>query len=1770
MSKKLLTLAISALATLGLFADAYTFTAGEDVPLGTASGSFAEYVATSGTGKMDSSAYHVGSTKAGFTMTVSLNNSTAGDYVLSMKGGNKSNASTIKLTVTGDDYSVEQEVTQPQTSAWDPSVYSYMVLKGLPSGSITLTMEITDNSGSTSYAGNYGYFRFTKLSDVAAILPYTDAINVGASYVSLTGCKKDSVDTTIGSTGDSTKFSFTFYVPETDKAAKYALSYAAGSAGYTANLNWTLTNLVTKTQVAPDSGVETHAIANSGSWNLTQEKTFDFGILEQGLYVATAYVSDRANDTGTGTYAGNYGNFVFSQTFCTVTAADVENATVSVTANGEAVTGDNGVYTVDWGADVVVTYTANSGYALIGDSVFTFEDIDDAQTVTAPTVNVTGSFTSGTDIEVATYDSDSSSSTAKNYVVLSGCSPDTYYKTNYIMGNSHVGDYFIICLNNETAGDYLFTWKGAASGFATTYKVTVSDGTKTYLEETYTQDNISSWMPKTQQKVLLTGLPTGAFTIRFDLLSTTGSYAGNYGYFNLTSVSDIADDAFDVVENSESYLNFNSNYFTTANCTVESDYVAGSTGSSTTFNMLLYVSEAGKYAFSYMHGASGVTCNMNWTLADLAGNTVWSGTNAMTNTSSWTPSVSHTNKFGTLSAGVYTLSATVSDQSGSTTYAGNYGYFRVYPLVYTVTVPDADNASVAATVNGEAADLVNGSMVVQEGDTVVVTYTAAEGYALSGTSTYTFENVSEAIEIETAPTAVAVWTLAAGEYIPLGTAIRSSTNWCAYVTASGSGQTDSSTNHVGSTKTGFALRINGYNGTAGDYVFAMKGGASGITATYDISVTTANGYSVSATVEQADMSDWTPAQITLLKLKDLPAGIFYVDFTIKSSTGSNAGNYGYFTIDTLDDGVITMPTTAVVDFAKSAASTSATVQNDTTEVGSTKNGSTLSFIISAEATAQYGFSYEYGSRDNAATVTWALYDTVGNNIANLEGSDTIEDTDAWTLTKTITRDIGTLSKGIYILVGTIASSGTAGNYGQFQFTKTAVTTYTIAVPEVENATAVVTVAGVELEKEDGSYVVVQGATAVVTYTANDGYYFADGQKTTFTFSSITANVEESAYESKLPTVSANPTVTIPVRENATRFVYVNGTAVDNDTATFSVQPGSTVTVSYAGSASGTPYGLFDFDLGTISSASTSLSESDVPLYFKDETVTTKLTGDVDVVLYASYNTSLTLDCDWSELTGTVYVYGAAGYVKFGENYSGSADADWVVNDQLDLTSLTEKTIKFKSLSYSSMQRIFLKNGAQSVTFEIGGDEDFTCAANVGFGSDHWSREPNENASVTVKKVGTGKMTTNLAGARVWIVSEGEVAFVPLTGEDTNDTRYLYVTNCNTMTVKSGATVSGFYGSTEDSGLAAGKLSALVLESGSTFSPTVGKTWNVKTLSLNGATIAPTAPDTGLVNGKTYTLITATEGITGTFTSSGDFTVMLSGNSLVATYTGTGAYRVANGETLTLATSNGEIETKTAANMTTEKGIVIEEGGKLVIDLSAGIPSFEQGTYSLPEITLPDGYTYEDCVTIKYPSGYRAIDMVATDGYGWQTLDAIGYNVEYVDSTGTLVTATDGTVAVDSTGEAHIYSGAEVTSLTMQPGATVCVDDDATVSATTVNIVTTSGTVDATSYYTSASLSPVNGVISPVLDESVVKPEFASTSEETTLSADEVSLGVSNVKAGLYYGLQNSDEASSGFSNDVDSFKQATSNGQSLSLTSETDLTDKTVQFFKIVVSDVAP
>lgn len=472
---------------------------------------------------------------------------------------------------------------------------------------------------------------------------------------------------------------------------------------------------------------------------------------------------------------------------------------------------------------------------------------------------------------------------------------DDYY---YVLGTQNANSTFTFSLSNATLGDYILSFKtGMASGSATgSVMVSNSSGYAYSLENFSLAD--TSWNVTDEHRILLPSLPQGDFAVTVTCVSTENSnnYCGNYGHFVLYNYSDASfippvTGGFDISDAVDA------GKMTVANGKVDSDNsnegkAVGSTGSKTVLTFALSFSEYAKYGFSYKTGASGCSSTVNWTLYDNKGAQVWTTADEITDTGNWHCSEAHDHAMGTFDPGLYTLKMTVASVTGS--YAGNFGFFEFAQepaTECTVTVPTVANASYTVTVGGSAATGSDGAYTVEIGSDVVVEYTADEGYYLYGHKSFTFDDISENTTV-TAPAAVKAWTLDTAKYLPLGTA--KGDNWCEYTSHTSCTIDDDAGLVVGSTGASTTFSAYVYNATAGDCVLTMMGGASSLTANYTVTVDDGADYSRSMTIDQANTGSWTPSQTAQLTLDSLPQGVLQLFFTINSTTGSVAGNYGYF------------------------------------------------------------------------------------------------------------------------------------------------------------------------------------------------------------------------------------------------------------------------------------------------------------------------------------------------------------------------------------------------------------------------------------------------------------------------------------------------------------------------------------------------------------------------------------------------------------------------------------------------------------------------------------------------------------------------------------------------------------------------------------------------------------------------------------------------------------------------------------------------------------
>lgn len=103
-------------------------------------------------------------------------------------------------------------------------------------------------------------------------------------------------------------------------------------------------------------------------------------------------------------------------------------------------------------------------------------------------------------------------------------------------------------------------------------------------------------------------------------------------------------------------------------------FTIGNTGSSSVATFNVNVSSAADFIFRFKSGASGCSATMNLSLKNSGNTEVWSKTGeAINNTGSWDLTQLHCFNLGNLAAGNYTLTLTITGNTGS--YAGNWGDF---------------------------------------------------------------------------------------------------------------------------------------------------------------------------------------------------------------------------------------------------------------------------------------------------------------------------------------------------------------------------------------------------------------------------------------------------------------------------------------------------------------------------------------------------------------------------------------------------------------------------------------------------------------------------------------------------------------------------------------------------------------------------------------------------------------------------------------------------------------------------------------------------------------------------------------------------------------------------------------------------------------------------------------------------------------------------------------------------------------------------------------
>lgn len=108
--------------------------------------------------------------------------------------------------------------------------------------------------------------------------------------------------------------------------------------------------------------------------------------------------------------------------------------------------------------------------------------------------------------------------------------------------------------------------------------------------------------------------------------------------------------------------------------------------------------------------------------------------------------------------------------------------------------------------------------------------------------------------------------------------------------------------NVGSTGSKTTMTFNLQNNTAGDYILSLKSGAKGLTAVYNISIKNSSNTEVfNKDFNVSNTGSWTPTESHVMMISNLEVGSLTMVISVKSTTGSYAGNLGALSITSATD-----------------------------------------------------------------------------------------------------------------------------------------------------------------------------------------------------------------------------------------------------------------------------------------------------------------------------------------------------------------------------------------------------------------------------------------------------------------------------------------------------------------------------------------------------------------------------------------------------------------------------------------------------------------------------------------------------------------------------------------------------------------------------------------------------------------------------------------------------------------------------------------------------
>lgn len=313
----------------------------------------------------------IDNTRSNTVISLKLNNTTAGNYVLSFVSGTKGFKAEVVVEVTGDNYKMSRDFAVAATSNWELKNLHYMALDNLPVGELTMKLSVKSTEHNT-YAGRFGNFSITKPSDYDKI---SDINLAKGEYV---GAKYESDARGVGYCSNGSTATYMAYNPVSgDATLNIGLEYNKGGT-----ITVTVTDINSETAELTKDLVITKDICK-GLNNLTP---FPLGKLTEGLKTIKFTMATE------GSYICNY-----------------HNVGVSVVPQFDVEVGSTGFATI--GFPYATTLPASvTGYAVTGvtNTAVTLTEVPSGTNIAANTgliiVAKQGSYTfpvveSGTEIE---------------------------------------------------------------------------------------------------------------------------------------------------------------------------------------------------------------------------------------------------------------------------------------------------------------------------------------------------------------------------------------------------------------------------------------------------------------------------------------------------------------------------------------------------------------------------------------------------------------------------------------------------------------------------------------------------------------------------------------------------------------------------------------------------------------------------------------------------------------------------------------------------------------------------------------------------------------------------------------------------------------------------------------------------------------------------------------------------------------------------------------------------------------------------------------------------------------------------------------------------------------------------------------------------------------------------------------------------------------------------------------------------------------------------